>query len=117
MNGVPKAMFLPLSLSIAFAMIISYVAAQTLVPVISNWFLKEEMFQYHHKTFHAHAGLALDEKEIEEVDEHTKEDKKHLEEDSFFQKMKLRLANTLNKWMPNRKWIAIIYLIIAFSVA
>src|SRR6185312_11104180 len=41
MNGVPKAMFLPLSLSIGFAMIISYIAAQTLVPVISNWLLKE----------------------------------------------------------------------------
>ncbi len=50
MTGVPKAMFLPLSLSIGFAMIVSYIAAQTLVPVISNWLLKEEKFQYHHKT-------------------------------------------------------------------
>ena len=33
MNGVPRAMFLPLSLSIAFAMIVSFIAAQTLVPV------------------------------------------------------------------------------------
>ena len=48
MNGVPKAMFLPLSLSIAFAMIVSFIAAQTLVPVISNWLLKAEIFQYHH---------------------------------------------------------------------
>src|SRR4029077_3079484 len=40
MSGVPKAMFLPLSLSIAFAMIVSFVAAQTLVPVISVWLLK-----------------------------------------------------------------------------
>ena len=47
MTGVPKAMFLPLSLSIAFAMIISFVAAQTLVPVISVWLLKAEKFQYH----------------------------------------------------------------------
>src|ERR1700744_5345903 len=70
MNGVPKAMFLPLSLSIAFAMIVSFVAAQTLVPIISVWLLKEEMFQYHHKGFHAHAGLALDKQEVNEVEEH-----------------------------------------------
>lgn len=117
MNGVPKAMFLPLSLSIAFAMISSYVAAQTLVPVISNWLLKEEMFRYHHKEFHAHAGLALDKKEIKEVDKHTKEDKAHFEEDNFFQRLKLRLANTLNKWMPRRKPIAIIYLLVALGTA
>src|ERR1700748_2904734 len=60
MKGVPRAMFLPLALSIAFAMIISYIAAQTLVPILSNWLLKAEMFQYHHTGSHAHAGLALD---------------------------------------------------------
>lgn len=46
MTGVPKAMFLPLSLSIGFAMIASYFVAQTLVPVISNWWLKEEKFRH-----------------------------------------------------------------------
>ncbi len=40
MTGVPRAMFLPLSLSIAFAMMVSFIAAQTLVPVISIWLLK-----------------------------------------------------------------------------
>jgi len=117
MNGVPKAMFLPLSLSIAFAMIISYIAAQTLVPVISNWLLKKEMFHYQHETFHAHAGLALDDKEIKEVNEHDKQDKQHLEEDSFFQRLKLRLASNLNNWMPKRKLIVTIYFLIAFVVA
>src|SRR5580692_3334172 len=46
MTGVPKAMFLPLSLSIAFAMIVSFIAAQTLVPILCNYLLKAEMFQY-----------------------------------------------------------------------
>lgn len=59
MTGVPKAMFLPLSLSIGFAMIISYFLAQSLVPVICNWLLKEDMFTYKHGKFHAHAGEAL----------------------------------------------------------
>jgi multidrug efflux pump subunit AcrB len=113
MTGVPKAMFLPLSLSIAFAMIISFIAAQTLVPIISVWLLKEEMFQYQYKKFHAHAGLALNEYEVKEVNEHTVQEKIHLEENGFFQKMKMNLTGRLNKWMPNRKLIVIGYLVLA----
>ncbi|MFN3381221.1 MAG: efflux RND transporter permease subunit, partial [Runella zeae] len=39
MSGVPKAMFLPLSLSIGFAMTVSYFLAQSLVPIMANWFM------------------------------------------------------------------------------
>ncbi len=117
MSGVPKAMFLPLSLSIAFAMIISFIAAQTLVPVITNWLLKEEKFQYHHNQPHAHAGLALDDNEVKEIEIHTKEDIQHPEENGFFQRLKTGLANLLEKWMPKRKLIVSLYLIIAFSAA
>ncbi len=42
MNGVPRAMFLPLSLAVGFAMISSFLLSQTFVPVISNWLLKSE---------------------------------------------------------------------------
>jgi len=117
MSGVPKAMFLPLSLSIAFAMIVSFIAAQTLVPVVANWLLKEEKFQYHHNQVHAHAGLALDDKEVKEIGLHNQEDKSHPEENGFFQKLKIGLANLLDRWMPKRKLIVIVYLIIAFSAA
>jgi multidrug efflux pump subunit AcrB len=117
MSGVPKAMFLPLSLSIGFAMIISFIAAQTLVPVIANWLLKEEKFQYHHNKSHAHAGLALDPGEIGEVREHITQDQKHPEEDDFFQKLKMGLSNLLEKWMPKRKLIVMAYLILAFGLA
>ena len=79
MNGVPKAMFLPLSLSIGFAMIISFFAAQMLVPVMSNWILKAERYSYKHGQEHAHAGLALDEQEINEVKDHMAEEMKHPE--------------------------------------
>jgi len=41
MSGVPRAMFLPLSLSIGFAMTVSYLLAQSLVPILANWMLKE----------------------------------------------------------------------------
>lgn len=42
MTGVPRAMFLPLSLAVGFAMISSFLLSQTFVPVISNWILKKE---------------------------------------------------------------------------
>ena len=117
MSGVPKAMFLPLSLSIAFAMIVSFVAAQTLVPVISVWLLKAEKFQYHHSGTHAHAGLALSEKEIGEIDEHHLQEAVHPEENGFFQRIKKGLASRLEKWMPRRKLIVSIYIIFAFGAA
>ena len=117
MSGVPKAMFLPLSLSIAFAMIISFVAAQTLVPVISNWLLKAEKFQYHHADKHAHAGLALDENEVIEINKHNAEDKKHPEENGLFQRMKVGLASLLERWMLRRKLIVLLYLVGSFSAA
>ncbi len=39
MNGVPRAMFLPLSLAVGFAMIASFLLSQTFVPVVANWLL------------------------------------------------------------------------------
>jgi len=117
MTGVPKAMFLPLSLSIAFAMIVSFVAAQTLVPVVSVWLLKAEKFQYHHDLPHAHAGLALDAGERGQIGEHTVQDSRHPEENGFFQRIKKELASRLEKWMPRRKLIVIIYAIAAIGAA
>ncbi len=117
MTGVPKAMFLPLSLSIAFAMIISFVAAQTLVPVISVWLIKAEKFAYHQTGLHAHAGLALDDREIDEVDEHTQKESGHKEANSFFQRIKMSLAGKLEKWMPVRKRIVSVYLLVIVCAA
>ncbi len=116
MKGVPKAMFLPLSLSIAFAMIISYIAAQTLVPILANWLLKAEMFQhYHHEGIHAHAGQALDDSEKGQIEMHTKMDVEHKEENGFFQRLKVGLLNRLEKWMPKRKGIVLVYLVVTLG--
>ena len=98
MKGVPKAMFLPLALSIAFAMIISYIAAQTLVPILANYLLKAEMFQH-------------------QVTRHTLGDAHHKEESDLFQRMKMGLLNRLNRWMPRRKLIVILYLVGSFGLA
>ncbi|NLR68866.1 efflux RND transporter permease subunit [Chitinophaga varians] len=40
MNGVPRAMFMPLSLAVGFAMIASFILSQTFVPVAANWLFK-----------------------------------------------------------------------------
>jgi len=117
MSGVPKAMFLPLSLSIAFAMIVSFVAAQTMVPVISNWLLKEEKFQYHHTKPHAHAGLALNDNEADQVGMHREQDTVHKDENGFFQKLKMRLQNSLDRWMKRRKPIVLSYVILVLAAA
>ena len=41
MKGIPGALFLPLSLAIGFSMITSYLLAQTFVPVMANWLMKD----------------------------------------------------------------------------
>ena len=66
-------MFLPLSMSIGLTMIVSYILAQTLVPILSNWMIKAERYQhYRHDQIHAHAGEALDKQEEEQVNRHIK---------------------------------------------
>jgi len=50
MTGNPKAMFLPLSLAVGFAMIASFFLSQTFVPVMTNWLLKNE-FHSNNKRF------------------------------------------------------------------
>jgi multidrug efflux pump subunit AcrB len=43
MTGVPKGMFLPLSMAVGFSMITAFLLSQTLVPVLSNWVLKDKV--------------------------------------------------------------------------
>ena len=41
MSGVPRSMFMPLSMAVAFAMVASFLLSLTLVPVLSNWIMKK----------------------------------------------------------------------------
>lgn len=43
MTGVPKGLFMPLSLSVGFAMIASFFLSLTFVPVAANWLIKDQM--------------------------------------------------------------------------
>src|SRR5690606_5500672 len=42
MLGIPKDMFMPLSMAVAFAMIASFIASQTFIPVMANWMMKNK---------------------------------------------------------------------------
>jgi multidrug efflux pump subunit AcrB len=45
MSGVPRDMFLPLSMAVGFAMIPAFLLSQTFVPVLSNWLLRNRTHQ------------------------------------------------------------------------
>jgi multidrug efflux pump subunit AcrB len=100
MTGVPKSMFLPLSLAVGFAMVSSFLLSQTFVPVISNWLLKT-----HDK--HHHATLALDKQEINEVIE---EQVHPHSPSSGFEKFKLKYTKLIRGLMRRGSIVVWIYL-------
>jgi len=110
-------MFLPLSLSIGLTMIVSFLLSQTLVPILSNWILKAEKFQYHHGKPHAHAGEDLDVLEEAQINEHLEEEEKEPEKNNFFERVKLRFILILDRLMPNKKLIIPIYLVVVICLA
>ncbi|PTQ94884.1 multidrug efflux pump subunit AcrB [Mucilaginibacter yixingensis] len=112
MNGVPKAMFLPLSLSIGLTMIVSYVLAQTLVPILSNWIIKAERYQhYEHGKVHAHAGESMDAEEGKQIERHLQNEREHPEKNDLFERVKLRYMRIISRWMPKKKIIVPLYLV------
>lgn len=118
MNGVPKAMFLPLSMSIGLTMIVSYVLAQTMVPILSNWMIKAERYQhYHHGEIHAHAGEALNRNEEIQINRHLNKEEKEPEGNDLFEKVKMRFMKTLKRWMPYKKIIVPVYLVAMITLA
>jgi len=118
MNGVPKAMFLPLSMSIGLTMIVSYILAQTLVPILSNWLIKAETYShYEHGKLHAHAGEGLDRREELQVNNHLKQEQEHPEKNDLFERVKMRFMNILQRWMPHKKIIVPVYVVIVVALA
>jgi CzcA family heavy metal efflux pump len=83
MSGVPKGMFLPLSLSVGFAMIASFFLALTFVPVIANWLLKE------HDKKTVLAGT---------------------KKSGRFEKFRDRYINWLEKLLKQAKWVWLVYI-------
>jgi multidrug efflux pump subunit AcrB len=118
MNGVPKAMFLPLSLSIGLTMIVSFILSQTMVPIMSNWIMKSAHYEsYHHDEKHSHAGEALDSEEEKQVNMHGLEEKVHPKDNSFFEKVKTGFMNIITNLMPYKKIIVPVYLVVIITLA
>ena len=116
MQGVPRALFLPLSLSIGFAMIASYVFAQSIVPIAANWLLKEDMFRYHHGQKHAYASLALDTAERDEIALHQRNEEQHPAQNNLFEKIKVRFTHALERMIVHRKRNVTLYLLLVLTL-
>ncbi|HLZ17306.1 MAG TPA: efflux RND transporter permease subunit [Cyclobacteriaceae bacterium] len=110
MNGVPKGMFLPLSLAVGFSMIASFLQSQTFVPVMANWWMKFE----NHKQ--AHAKEILPDLYREEEEKSEDDERKDPQKIQGFEKFKLRYLAWLDKIMANKRKVIVIYLVSSFSV-
>lgn len=104
MNGVPRGMFLPLSLAVGFAMIASFLQSQTFVPIMANWWMK-----YHHHGQAGHTSELMGElaNSYELLEE---------KEAKGFAKFKQRYLAILDKIGRNRKKAIAIYLIGCFGL-
>ncbi|GAA3952327.1 MMPL family transporter [Chitinophaga oryziterrae] len=110
MGGIPGSLFLPLALAIGFAMVISYFLAQTFVPIMANWIMKE------HKHAHPHVSHKGDD---------TWDEKKELVERidfnddgkiTLFDKFRNRFMRFMNRILPARKIIVSAYIVIALGL-
>ncbi len=124
MSGIPGALFLPLSLAIGFCMITSYLMAQTFVPVMANWLMKK-----HHKE--GGNDFASDEEEFKasgltaESEAHMAEEKQKLMEhgtgkdgkETRFDKFRKRFLRFIDRMMPYRVVISILYIVFGLGGA
>ncbi len=110
MSGIPGALFLPLSLAIGFAMIISYLLAQTFVPIMANWIMKNE----HEKKDYA---MDDDKDQFELKEEAAKHATEHKGKESAFDKFRIWFLGVIDWMMGTRKLIVSVYLIVAFGLA
>ena len=115
MTGIPGALFLPLSLAIGFAMIVSYLMAQTFVPVMANWMMKNEHEDKSHKD-----GYAMDD-DKDEFKQKEEAVKKATQakgaKASKFDNFRAWFLKLMDKMLPMRKLIVTLYLIVAFGLA
>src|SRR5690625_4729345 len=84
MTGISKDMFMPLSMAVAFAMIASFLASQTFVPIMANWLMKGK-----------HRKVKI-----------TKRKR------AFFDKFKVRYAHVIRRWFPRALPLFILYIVL-----
>ncbi|WP_420153065.1 efflux RND transporter permease subunit, partial [Siphonobacter sp.] len=105
MNGVPRGMFLPLSLSVGFTIIASYLLSQTFVPVVSNWWMKAHA----HPTPHD-LSLLPDLSEKQEAHQENFETQ-HPEKVTGFERFKLGYLRLLDRLLQRKGIVIGAYLI------
>ena len=88
MTGIPRDMFMPLSMAVAFAMVASFIASQTFVPVVANWLMKG--------------------KHLKKTDGPRKR--------AFFEKFRTNYSYRMRKWSVRSLPLFIVYFIIASVV-
>ncbi len=123
MKGIPGALFLPLAMAIGFSMVTSYLLAQTFVPIMANWLMKG------HSLKNKAGDKALtDEEEYRAASislgsgEDTWDQKKMLIESvqhdpshkiTRFEKFRERYMRFINRLLPFKRSIVMVYLLIA----
>ena len=109
MTGVPKAMFLPLSLAIGFSMIASYSISQTIVPILCNWILTDhKVHTYHQPDVQGWPGELEGDKEVMDLKTHKQHD---TNKDSFFSKVKASFTRRLEMLLLHKKRNTVVYLV------
>lgn len=105
MKGIPGALFLPLALAIGFSMVTSYILAQTFVPIMANWLMKDHPRKV--------AGDAAAQKEALANSADANKDGKL----SRFERFRQRFLRFLDRLFPRRKPVVIAYLVVVSALA
>ncbi|HWD89540.1 MAG TPA: efflux RND transporter permease subunit [Mucilaginibacter sp.] len=116
MSGIPGALFLPLSLAIGFSMITSYMLAQTFVPVMANWVMKNKHEDKSHKDGFAleDEGAAWEQKELA-IKNAMGGSTDHKQ--TRFDKFRLRFLSWIDWMMPRRIFWVSFYVLTALGFA
>jgi multidrug efflux pump subunit AcrB len=88
MTGIQKDMFMPLSMAVAFAMIASFLASQTFVPIVANWLMAAKR----HPAVHPQKKRA------------------------FFEKIRVSYSYRLRKWSARSFRLFAMYVIVSGAI-
>jgi len=126
MNGIPGSLFLPLALAITFSMVTSYIMSQTLVPVLANWLMKHEYnhgkeknnVSSDHEQF-LKSGITADSEENtwQQKEMLLNANADELKNAGSFTRFRYKFIALLNKLVPYKKAITLIYLVGAIIIA
>lgn len=129
MTGIPGALFLPLALAIGFSMITSYLMSQTLVPVLANWMMKDHSHgpetgkkQGGANGHLLHAGLKDGRSAHDELLDQKELLANRLDMDgdgkiSLFERFRGRFMRFMERMLPYRRAIVLVYIAGALALA